>query len=583
MYPVTATFREAVVASSQVALVKATVILDDSELGELPITSGSVDCDGTRDGALRSLSLTVAPDPSAFDWLAAAGAEIAVSRGLRHAGGDELVPLGVFILDADLEEAADGTITVSAADRSQRISRSRWTDPYAVAAGANVGEALADLLATAWPDCPIGTTLAAVDKTTGAKLSYLDGADSDPGRMPALGGVGRPRPVLRRLRRRPGARDPDPESHPVCASYSAGESAIVLGLVRTAKLTQLYNGVIVTAEGSGVGTPKRGEAWDEDPNSPTYCYGPMGLVPSSTARPSSPPKRRSTRPQRRCWRASSGHRAGLIHARPQPRARGLRCGRVRRRGRLGPPLHVRRRVDPAGLRRAYDRHRTRDGGRLMRELAETLKRRQSLRMRQGVVTAVDGSTCSVLIGGSEVPVDGVQHLNSCAPAAGEVVWIASDGADLWIVGTHGDPPPIDPSRLPAFETYFSDADPAGDPAAVTGLSGSAGLTGTHLVWDLPPEALWRTWKVFQGMTSGFTPGDPVLVTDAPVVTVPNEPGSGPWYYKVRAVNSRGEESADVQVGPFTLPTVLAEIPNGSIAGVKISTSRSRRRSWRRTR
>jgi hypothetical protein len=206
----------------------------------------------------------------------------------------------------------------------------------------------------------------------------------------------------------------------------------------------------------------------------------------------------------------------------------------------------------------------------MRELAETLKRSPGLRMRQGVVTATDGSTCSVLIGGSDVPVDGVQHLNSCAPAAGEVVWIASDGADLWIIGTHGDPPPIDPSRLPAFETYFTDADPAGDPAAVTGLSGSAGLTGTHLVWNLPPEALWRTWKVFEGAASGFTPGDPVLVADAPVVTVPNEPGSGPWYYRVRAVNSRGEESSDIQVGPFTLPTVLAEIPNGSISAVKIS-------------
>ena len=280
MYPVTAAFREAVVASSQVALVKATVILDDSELGELPITSGSVDCDGTRDGALRSLSLTVAPDPSAFDWLAAAGAEIVVSRGLRHAGGDELVPLGVFILDADLEEAADGTITGSAADRSQRISRSRWTDPYSVAAGANVGEALADLLTTAWPDCPIGTTLAAVAKTTGAKLSYLDGADSDPWKdaraLAASAGLdlyfdGAGDVQVREA--------PDPESHPVCASYSAGESAIVLGQVRTAKLTQLYNGVIVTAEGSGVGTPKRGEAWDEDPNSPTYCCGPMGPVP----------------------------------------------------------------------------------------------------------------------------------------------------------------------------------------------------------------------------------------------------------------------------------------------------------------
>ncbi|HQF96682.1 MAG TPA: hypothetical protein PLS46_21125, partial [Microthrixaceae bacterium] len=75
----------------------------------------------------------------------------------------------------------------------------------------------------------------------------------------------------------------------------------------------------------------------------------------------------------------------------------------------------------------------------MKELAEALKAKAGLRMRQGVVSAVDGSTVSVLIGGSTVAVDGVHHLNSVAPQVGEVVWIASDGADLWILGTHGDP------------------------------------------------------------------------------------------------------------------------------------------------
>lgn len=197
----------------------------------------------------------------------------------------------------------------------------------------------------------------------------------------------------------------------------------------------------------------------------------------------------------------------------------------------------------------------------MRELAEALKRRTGLRMRQGVVTAVNGATNSVLIGGSAVAVDAVQHLNSCAPQIGDVVWITSDGADLWIIGTHGDPPPIDPARLPAFETYFTDADTAGAPAVVTNLGGDVAFSTVLLSWDLPPEAMWRTWAVYEGAVSGFVPGTPILVTTETVVSLSRDTGSGPWYYKVRAINSRGEASADAQVGPFTLPK-LANVDLG---------------------
>jgi hypothetical protein len=280
MYPVSNAFRDAIVACSQSAVTRVSVVLDESELGLLPFISGAVDCDGTRDGALRSLSLTVAPHPDAFDWLALAGAEIVVERGLALPAGDELVPLGVFVLDADLEEGDDGSLTVSAADRSSRISRARWTDPYTVPAGSIIGDALSDLLRACWAGCPIGTTLSTIDKATGARLAYLDGADSDPWKdARALaasagcdlyfdaGGVVQVRDM------------PDPESAAVCATYFAGDESVVLTRTRTLKLTQLYNGVIVTAEGSGVGTPKRGEAWDDDPNSPTYSDGPMGRVP----------------------------------------------------------------------------------------------------------------------------------------------------------------------------------------------------------------------------------------------------------------------------------------------------------------
>ena len=45
----------------------------------------------------------------------------------------------------------------------------------------------------------------------------------------------------------------------------------------------------------------------------------------------------------------------------------------------------------------------------------------------------------------------------------------------------------------------------------------------------------------------------------------HEPASGPWYYKVRAINSRAEASTDVEAGPFTLPALPeVELGPGSV-------------------
>jgi hypothetical protein len=282
MYPVSAEFRAACVASCQQAISMVSVMVDDDVLtDDLGSTAGVVTCDGTRDGPLRTLSLTASPDPDAFGYLSTAGAELHVWRGLVLPDGtEELVPLGVFVVDADLTEAADGTITVSAADRAQRISRARWVDPYKVASGVNVGDAIEGILTTCWPGCPIGRSFAAVTKTTGAQLTYLAGAESDPWRdaraLAASDGYDLyfDAEGVAQIRQ-----TPDRAAGNVCATYYAGDEAVVLEQTRVAILSQAYNGVVVEAVGSGVGTPKRGEAWDDDPTSPTYRHGPMGQVP----------------------------------------------------------------------------------------------------------------------------------------------------------------------------------------------------------------------------------------------------------------------------------------------------------------
>ncbi len=44
-------------------------------------------------------------------------------------------------------------------------------------------------------------------------------------------------------------------------------------------MESIRNGVIASGEGSELDVPVRGEAWDDDPASPTYRYGPFGMVP----------------------------------------------------------------------------------------------------------------------------------------------------------------------------------------------------------------------------------------------------------------------------------------------------------------
>lgn len=212
----------------------------------------------------------------------------------------------------------------------------------------------------------------------------------------------------------------------------------------------------------------------------------------------------------------------------------------------------------------------------MKELAESLKRHPGLRIRQGVVTARDGVTCSVLVGGSEVPIEGVQHLDSCDPAVDQVVWLASDGADLWILGTHGAPPPIDLARLPAFETYFLAADPAGDPDPPEDLVVTALATGLLIRWDLSPEAIWRRWDIEIDLDDEF-PAPATVSTSLHVNTVPLAAESGPWYVRVRAWNTRDEASEWVTApGSYAIPartdwSAMPQITETKIADGAIST------------
>jgi hypothetical protein len=63
-------------------------------------------------------------------------------------------------------------------------------------------------------------------------------------------------------------------------TYIEGHGCTMMSLSRVFTDEPGYNGVIVTGESPGDELPPvRGEAWDMEPSSPTYRYGPYGQVP----------------------------------------------------------------------------------------------------------------------------------------------------------------------------------------------------------------------------------------------------------------------------------------------------------------
>jgi hypothetical protein len=169
-------------------------------------------------------------------------------------------------------------VTVACSDVSVRIQRAALTNPYQVASGTDLAEAVAALLADRWPG--VVTALDDVSGTLAAQVTLTDGSSSDPwsearklaanyGYILYVDADG----VVRALV------PPDPVSAAPTRTYRYGSRAIITKRDWSLPMERVRNGVIVTGEGSELAAPVRGEAWDTDPVSPTYYLGAMGALP----------------------------------------------------------------------------------------------------------------------------------------------------------------------------------------------------------------------------------------------------------------------------------------------------------------
>lgn len=282
MRSVTQEWQDSIAASHKLSVL-VTVLTTEFEYDLPLLVDGNVTLDSTAATRGRC-DITLIDDgswgivpTSPSDLLAPYGNEIQIKRGIEYPDGSiELVSLGIFRLqDVDVNDTGVGMeIRISAPDRSDRIIDARFEDPWQVDAGTNYGTAILDTLLDAWPEMEYQfatTTLVSpqlIAEEGEDRWAFCQSMASSIGMELYFDGDGVC--ILR----------PAPSVGSPVYSLVEGENEVLIGAARNWTRQGSFNRVISTGENLGDDTPPaRGVATDDNPDSPTYYYGPFGKVP----------------------------------------------------------------------------------------------------------------------------------------------------------------------------------------------------------------------------------------------------------------------------------------------------------------
>jgi len=293
MYPVSDNFLSAV-RKSHVSKVKVEIY--DMANGRLLKTvqpiAGEVTIDSRR-SIRRQCSLTfvdtdstLIPTNKISSVLLPYNREIKIYRGIEFADGtEELVPLGVFILTTvEITDTAQGIqISVEGSDRSLRVQRAKYINhEFYIADNTAKEEAIKQILVDRYPS--VQTLFPATNQVTGIIYPTLERESSDPWKEALKiaesagmdlyfdeNGTARLRPI------------PNPDVGTALIEYQDNVDSVLVQLQRSLSTDETFNGVIYTGEGTNLSIGVIGEAWDENPASPTYryTYGDVPLFKSS--------------------------------------------------------------------------------------------------------------------------------------------------------------------------------------------------------------------------------------------------------------------------------------------------------------
>lgn len=279
---VTSSQFNAALTASHTVVSRVTVYSGGASTGRvLTPASGYVTADASN--VVRRTCQITLNDPSVVpvltsDPLAPYGNELFLERGIQFPDGTrEYVPLGVFgITGTDVQDSGAGFLmTVDGSDRARKVQRAKFTDVYPVAAGTNVGTAIANIVTSRYAAATLNFAPASA---VTAALVYDAGGDPWTAATDLAASIGYElfvdptgvfvlRPV------------PNPYTAGISWTYAEGALSLLSKVDRKLDDSKTINYVIVTGENAGSKTTvPRAVAQDSNTASPTYTGGPYGMV-----------------------------------------------------------------------------------------------------------------------------------------------------------------------------------------------------------------------------------------------------------------------------------------------------------------
>lgn len=285
MYPVSERFLSAL-RRSHTSVQRCDLLRQGQMLAsDIPMAGGTI-IDDTEAVVRRRCSVILPAIPDIMDLLPSEvpvegglwplGNELKVYSGIAFEDGtEEMVPMGVFRISRPqlMESERDAQITIDGYDRSRAVDRFRFVHPYTVAQGTNYATAIKDLILSRlpWLDPDDDFRFMETNYSTPNLVFNMDDHPMEVAHNMASSigaelffdgdGVCVLRP------------EPDPAYTEPVFRYEEGAEATITKVGRDLDDEQSYNGVVVTAENSELEPPIRAEAWDTNPDSPTY-YDP---------------------------------------------------------------------------------------------------------------------------------------------------------------------------------------------------------------------------------------------------------------------------------------------------------------------